>query len=151
MPLMRHRLTTEVDITAPPEEVWRHLTDLDAFPEWNPFITRAEGAVEVGQRLTIRLEPPGGKPMTFRPTVTVVEPGVALEWLGRLGIPWLFDGRHRLDLSPTPEGTHLVHHESFRGLLVPLLRRSLDGPTRAGFTAMNTALAARATGASPPT
>jgi hypothetical protein len=34
--------------------------------------------------------------------------------------------------------------ETFTGLLVPLLRRSLDGPTRHGFEAMNLALADRA-------
>jgi hypothetical protein len=41
-----------------------------------------------------------------------------------------------------------VHGESFRGLLVPLLRKNLDGPTRAGFTAMNEALKQRAEAAS---
>lgn len=142
---MRHRLTTHIDIDATPDEVWHHLIDLDAFAEWNPFITRAEGALHVGQALTIRLEPPGGRAMTFRPRVTVVEPGVALEWLGRLALPGLFDGRHRFDLSPTAGGTRLVHHEAFGGVLVPVLRRSLDGPTRQGFEAMNRALAHRAT------
>lgn len=143
---MRHELRTEVEIAAPPEQVWHHLTDLAAYAGWNPFITSAAGSVAVGARLTLRMEPPGGRAMTFRPTVTQVEPGRVLEWLGRLGVPGLFDGRHRFELQPTAAGTRLVHREWFRGLLVRAMRGSLDGPTRQGFEAMNAALAEQALG-----
>ena len=141
---MPHELHTEIHIDATPEEVWEVLADLDAYEEWNPFITSSGGTVAVGERLVNRMEPPGGRAMTFRPTVTVVEPARTFEWLGRLGLPGVFDGRHRFDLAPEDGGTHLTHTESFRGVMVPLLRRSLDAPTRAGFEAMNTALKARA-------
>lgn len=148
---MRHHIATQIDIDATPEQVWRHLTDLDAYPMWNPFMVSATGALDVGQILTIDLRPPDGRATTFRPRVTVVETGVTLEWLGRLALPGLFSGRHRFDLSPTEHGTRLVHSETFKGLLVPFLRASLDGPTRRGFEAMNEALAHRAanTAASP--
>lgn len=43
----------------------------------------------------------GGNAIMFRPRITVVEPPVAFEWLGRLGLPGLFDGRHRFDLAET--------------------------------------------------
>lgn len=142
---MRHHLTTEIEIDAPTEIVWEVLTDLARYPEWNPFITSAEGRVEVGQRLTNRLQPPGGRAMTFRPTVTEVDPGRVFEWLGHLGVPGLFDGRHRFELAARPGGgSRLVHAESFRGLLVRLMRHQLDTGTRAGFEAMNEAVRARA-------
>ena len=35
--------------------------------------TSAEGSVTAGERLVNRLEPPGGKAMTFKPTVTEVD------------------------------------------------------------------------------
>lgn len=142
---MRHDLHTEIDIDAPPDTVWDILTDLAHFSDWNPFIVSSEGNIEVGARLTNRLEPPGGKAITFRPTVTAVEPNEVFEWLGRLGLPGIFDGRHRFELEPTMSGgTHLVHSEQITGLLVPFLRKSLDNQTLAGFVAMNTALKARA-------
>ena len=140
---MRHDIRAEIDIEAPPAEVWRHLVDLAAFRDWNPFIPAASGVPEVGQKLSLRLQPPGGRGITIRPTVTEVVQGSVLEWLGHLVVPGLFDGRHRFQLMPTPSGTHLVQSESFGGLLVRLLRRSLDGGTRAGFEAMNTALRRR--------
>lgn len=142
---MKHELHTEVDIEAPPETVWGILTALARFADWNPFIVSAEGKVEVGERLKNRLQPPGGKAMTFRPTVTAVEANQVFEWFGRLGLPGIFDGRHRFELEPTATGgTHMVHSEELNGVLVRLLRKSLDTQTLPGFVAMNAALKDRA-------
>ena len=142
---MRHELHTDVTIDAPVETVWQVLIDLDAYAEWNPFISESAGRPEVGQRLTNRLSPPGGPSMTFRPTVTEVEPDRTFEWLGRLGVPGVFDGRHRFELLPNADGTTtLIHSERLFGILVPLLRKSLDTQTLAGFEAMNAALKERA-------
>ena len=140
---MRHEIRSEIEIEAPPDAVWAQLSDLGNYEEWNPFITRAAGSVAIGQRLSLRMHPPDGRAMTFRPRVTAASAGKVLEWLGHLGVPGLFDGRHRYELSPTATGTHLVQSESFRGLLVRPLRRSLDTSTLAGFEAMNSALRRR--------
>jgi hypothetical protein len=140
---MRHELHTEIDIPAAPEEVWSHLTDLAAYAEWNPFIVSAAGSAVVGGRLALRMEPPGGRPVTMRPTVTAADQGGAFEWLGHLGVPGVFDGRHRFELEPTDSGTRLTQREEFTGLLVRPFRRSLDTTTRAGFDAMNDALRRR--------
>lgn len=148
---MHHELRADVDIDAPIEAVWETLTDLAAYPDWNPFIVSAVGRAEVGERLTNRLQSPDGKAMTFTPTVTVVEATVAFEWLGRLGLPGIFDGRHRFDLSPSEDGgTRCTQSEEFSGVLVRFMRSSLDSKTVAGFEAMNAALKARveATGGS---
>lgn len=142
---MEHRLHTEIDIAAPAAVVWDVLIDLDRYRDWNPFIVESTGTPAVGQRLTNRLHPPGSKAVTFRPTVTDVEERRSFEWLGRLWLPGLFDGRHRFELSSTVSGgTAFTQSEHFTGLLVPLLRRSLDAGTAAGFAAMNTALKDRA-------
>lgn len=141
---MRHSIQAEITIEAPPQTVWHILTDLEGHQHWNPFLIRAEGQVAVGARLVNRIQPPGGKAQTFKPTVTVVEPNRTFEWLGRLGLPGIFDGRHRFDLEPTAGGTKLTHQESFRGLLVPFFRSSLDSKVRQGFELMNEALKAEA-------
>ena len=141
---MHHELHTEIDIDAKPEVVWQVLTDLDRYPEWNPFITSAVGTPEVGDKLVNRMEPPGGKAMTFKPQVTVVEDGKTFEWLGTLGFSGVFDGRHRFDIEASPTGTKLIQSESFDGVLVRFMRKSLDTQTKAGFEAMNAALKARA-------
>lgn len=141
---MRHELDTEIDIDASPEAVWAVLVDLDRYADWNPFIVSASGKVEVGQRLVNRMQPSGGRAMTFKPTVTAVQTASVFEWLGHLGFAGLFDGRHRFELHRTATGTRFVHSEYFDGVLVRLLRKSLDTNTRNGFVAMNNALKARA-------
>jgi hypothetical protein len=146
---MRHDIRTEIDIEAPPEEVWPHLVGFTAYAEWNPFITVARGSAEPGQKLSLRMEPPGGRRVTLHPRVTVASAPAVLEWLGHLGVPGLFDGRHRFELVAIGAGTHLVQREEFRGLLVRPLRRSLDGGTRQGLEAMNTALRRRVREAHP--
>ncbi|MDT0278243.1 SRPBCC domain-containing protein [Blastococcus goldschmidtiae] len=137
---MRHRISAAVDIEAPPDAVWARLTDLAGYADWNPFIPSASGELRPGERLSLRLQPPGGRALPIRPTVTEVVEGSAFEWLGHLGVPGLFDGRHRFELTPTAQGTRLVQSESFSGVLVRPLRGFLDGGTLAGFRAMNDAL-----------
>lgn len=142
---MRHHLHTEITIDAEPDRVWRILTDLESYELWNPFVIASEGDVAVGQRLLNRLQIPGRKAQTFKPTVTVVDPPRTFEWLGRLAVPGIFDGRHRFDLEPTADGgTRFVQQEFFTGVLVPVLRSMLDTATRQGFDLMNEALKARA-------
>ena len=137
------RIETQIDLPATPSTVWKHLLDTGSFESWNPFITSLTGDLEVGQRLRVRVVPVGGKPMTFTPRVTAVEPESRLEWLGTLGIPGLFDGRHSFTLSPTGvAGTRFVQAEEFSGALIPFTGKLL-ARTKAGFEAMNAALLTR--------
>jgi hypothetical protein len=135
-----------ITVSAPAGRVWSVLTDFAGYQEWNPFMPRIEGALEVGARLSVRLAPPGGRAITMRPTVVTVEPERRFSWLGRLGVPGIFDGEHEFVLTPEGDGTRFVQRETFRGVLVPLTRRTIDRAAQ-GFDDMNRALAARATGA----
>jgi hypothetical protein len=121
------------------------LTDFPAYGAWNPFVLSVAGEPRAGTRLTVRIQPPGGRAMTFRPTVLVARPPAELRWRGHVLMPGLFGGEHDFILEPLGSNrVRFVHRETFRGLLVPLLRRSLEPRTRAGFEAMNRALKARA-------
>lgn len=142
---MHHELHTQVDVDATPEAVWSVLIDLDRYAEWNPFIVEAHGTVAVGDKLVNRMQAPGRKAMTIKPTVTAVESAQAFEWLGNLGFPGVFDGRHRFDLEATPTGSaRVIHSEQFDGLLVRFMRKTLDTKIKEGFEAMNIALKSRA-------
>ena len=128
-------LRTEILIDAPQDEVWKLLTDFPRYPEWNPFIVEVRGELKLGNRLSIRIEPPGGTPMTFKPVLKRVEPPHTLRWLGRLIVPGLFDGEHFFDLDTLDAGgVRLRHGEDFGGLLVPLMWSKLAGPTQRGIT-----------------
>jgi hypothetical protein len=134
------QITATVDLDAPPDRVWALLSDTANHSTWNPFIKKMAGTLAVGQKLEIRIAPPGGKPMSFRPTVTDVQPQQRLAWLGHLGFPGLFDGAHSFTLTPLANGrTRLVQAEKFSGALV-WISRGLLTKTAAGFELMHDAL-----------
>jgi len=142
------KLETSIDIDGAPAEVWSVLADVARYPEWNPFLRELSGALAVGARLRVRIEPPGGRAMTFRPTVRKAEPGRALVWLGHLIVPGLFDGEHSFEIEPVGIGAARFRQgETFRGLLTLVLPESVYESTRQGFEAMNRALKARVEGA----
>jgi hypothetical protein len=136
-------IETTSHIDAPSEVVWRVITDFDAYPGWNPFITSLEGDLREGARLRATFQLAGRKPRTFRPTVTVVDPGRRLVWVGRLAVPKLFDAEHGFAVRPLDAGTEFVHTELFRGVLPPFLGGILTA-THDAFTRMDAALVARA-------
>ena len=136
-------IKAQIDIDAPVERVWATLTDLEAFGEWNPFIVRAEGELRVGRRLAVTIRPPGRKATTFRPTVVAHEPNRELRWLGRLGVPGIFDGEHAHQVESLPGGrTRYVQRERFRGILVPFVG-GIVRATEDGFREMSEALKVR--------
>jgi hypothetical protein len=141
---MAKHLRAEITIAATAERVWQVLTDLAAYREWNPFMFEASGRPANGERLTIRMKPVDGRAMTFKPTVLDAQPGRRLRWLGRLLLPGIFDGDHSFTLEPVNGGVRFVQEEEFRGVLVPLLAKTLDKGTLPAFELMNKALKARA-------
>ena len=141
---MSKRLSAQVDVGATPERVWEVLTDLAAYPAWNPFIVRAAGQPAPGSRLELRMRLPGRRPTTFRPKVLEAASGRRLRWLGHLLVPGLFDGEHTFAIDPLgPDRVRLTQQEEFRGLLAPLILAFIRTPTQEGFHQMNQALKAR--------
>jgi len=138
-------LHTQIGIDAPPSRVWEVLTDFPSFPEWNPFVREARGELREGARLQVTLQAGERKPFRARPRLRRVRPDRELRWLGRLGMPGLFDAEHVFRIAPVDDGSAslLVHEERFRGVLVPLVWKGLEADTRQAFEAMNVALKAR--------
>jgi len=138
-------ITTHLTVSAPVEDLWETLTDLGGYRTWNPFITTAAGTISVGERLDLTIQPPGSRAMAFKPWVTAVEQHRYIEWLGRLALPGIFDGRHSFTLTPMAGGRTLIQQsETFTGTLIPFTG-SMLARTRAGFVAMNEALAQQTT------
>jgi hypothetical protein len=151
---MTAELRTFVDIDATPERVWEVLTDVPAWPQWNQFITSAEGTFVVGRRLSLSIPPLNALlRMTLRLTVLEVTPCRRLRFrlrLARLALPGLFDADHTLTItSHGGGGVRLWEDARFRGLLVPLLTRYLNRDKLPAFNATNAALKTRIEGRRP--
>lgn len=138
------QIRTSIDIDAAPATVWTVLTDFNAYPQWNPVEVSMKGRPVEGSVLEHTAQLPGGKPMTFRPTISVVRDQQELAWKGGLWRPGLFDVLHEFRLETlSDQHTRLHQDEQFRGLLVPLLAGALR-KTERGIELANRAIKARA-------
>lgn len=135
---MKKEIKSEIHIEATPERVWNILTAFEKYPEWNPFIKSIQGPAIVGGKIIARMEPPEAKGMTFKPTVLVFDKNKEFKWIGHLLFPGLFDGEHRFELIDNGDGTTtFIQAERFKGILVRMLSKMLEGSTLKGFNAMN--------------
>ena len=135
---MDKEINTEIVIKAKTEEVWAVLTDFDNYQKWNPFIKLIKGQMVVGNRITVRLEPPGSSGMNIRPKVLAFVVNKEFRWIGHLLLPGLFDGDHRFELVDNKNGTTTFRQsEKFKGILIPLFKKMLDINTTNGFKQMN--------------
>ncbi len=133
-------IETEIRIDTDISYVWNVLMDFDNYPKWNPFIRSIHGEQKTGNRLMVDIKPPGGKEMSFKPEILILNPNREFRWKGKLFIHGLFDGEHFFMLeSVGNDQTRFIHGESFSGILVPLLGGMLK-KTRNGFQLMNEAL-----------
>ncbi len=133
---------TEIIIQAPKERVWEILTRFEAYPQWNPFIVKAEGRAKPGDRLNISIQL-RDKLNHFRPKISSLQKGEAFEWLGSLPLG-LFKGNHYFKLESLDDGrVKLKHGERFSGLLSGYILKKVGEDTKAGFIAMNEALKKR--------
>ncbi len=136
-------LRTEVEIAAPPERVWAVLTDLGAYQEWNPFITRLRGTVEVDSRLRVELSYADGRHTSFRAELVAVKPEEELRWVAKLWFKGLLDSEHFIQLQSLEGGrTRVVQGGNFTGLFVKLAGNTLTQTAR-GMVGMNAALKRR--------
>ncbi len=137
------KIETEILIEASPQTVWEVLMDFSRYPEWNPFIRSISGSAKEGEMLQVRIVPPGSRGMEFKPRVLKQDPCFEFRWKGKFLIPGLFDGEHYFRLlSVSGHSTRLIHGEVFNGILLPLLKYSLQ-KTEQGFQMMNLALKMR--------
>jgi len=125
-------------INASAETIWKILTEVKDYPDWNPFITSFEGDLVEGARLKVKMQPPESKAMVFKPMCLSCKTNKELVWSGQLLLPGIFDGKHIFELNAIgKQETKFVQREEFSGLLVPFLWKQLDNNTRRGFELMN--------------
>ena len=137
-------LRTEIEIQATPGKVWQVLTNLDQYPEWNPFIHHAIGKAKVGEKVDITFRE-GSKEMTLHCVVVKVEPNKELRWKYHVALPILFYGEHSFIIEQIESNkVRFIDREIFTGFLVPSQAKDIDTNSKRGFEAMDRALKARA-------
>ena len=74
-------LRTEIQISAPIDQVWQVLTDFDHWKDWNPIIKQVNGSATVHSRLKITMCGSDGKDtMQYQATVLEANPPANFRW-----------------------------------------------------------------------
>ena len=142
-----YTISTELVLPTSPEQSWSVLTDFEQYPKWNPYLTRVEGKLRAGERVSFTLVDENfPEPLDLTAQLGEVLPDLRFYWVGRIGVQGLFDTRHVFELLPREDGgTDLHHYEEFRGIIPALLpnTRQRKAKTRRAFESMNQALLER--------
>lgn len=107
----------DIEIHAPVEVVWHHLTDFASYPEWNPFIIWAEGDLREGSIVTFKAL---GVPTKLTAPITTLIPNAALIWEATMPIPGIFPRYIRRLEALDGTRTKFINREEFSGWLMPL-------------------------------
>lgn len=141
---MKKHIHTEIELEVSAPKAWNVLTDLEKYPDWNPFIQRIEGNTVSGATLRVALKLEGKKEMVFTPRVLVADAPHEFCWKGKLLLPGVFDGMHRFYIRSIDENRCvLVQEETFSGILSGMIFRQIGQATEQAFHAMNQALKTR--------
>jgi hypothetical protein len=121
--------------------VWHVLTDFRRYPEWNPFMRRVAGEAARRAELEVLIQPDGARALMLRPRIVTFRPPRELRWRWLARLPGMFVGEQRFVVEHIDSSrSRLIHENRFRGLLVPFVRRLLDGPVTRSFEATGLAL-----------
>jgi hypothetical protein len=109
------------NIDAPPERIWSILTDAPAYPTWGSGVTKVEGRIADGEKITVHSEVAAGRAF---PVKVAMRPPNEMTWTG--GMPLgLFTGVRSFRLSPGDGSTRVTMREEYSGPLVGLMSRSI--------------------------
>ena len=121
---------SQIEINAPIDVVWHHLTEFASYPEWNPYILSAEGNLKQGDIVKFKV---AGMPMALSaPIVSLVE-NKELIWEARVPIPGMKPRYIRRLEAIDANRTRFINREEFAGWAVPLMSPMLNRTSKPLF------------------
>jgi hypothetical protein len=118
------RYATRTTIEAPAERVWEWLTRVEDYPSWNTTVTKVEGHVALGSRLTVHAKVSPGRAFPVR--VTALEPPRRMVWTGGAPLKFIFKGERTFTLTPLASGgVEFAMEEVFDGWFAGPIGKSI--------------------------
>lgn len=112
------------EIAARPDEIWPVLTDARRLVALDTGITRIDGRIASGETFTLTADVSGSR--SFRITVAEITAPSRMVWKSGNAV---FRGERLFTLTPTASGTRFEMVETFTGLMLPLIWRSMPDLT----------------------
>ena len=126
--------TRRIRIEAPVGFVWKVLTDVKKYGEWNPFTPRVRTDFTIGSPAHLRVRM-GKAKMPITETVCAFESPRLIAWRKTFGARWLLVAVREQHLEPVSETACQYHNtDRLTGMLAPLVFLCFGGYMRRGFT-----------------
>ena len=135
-------IESEIEISAPPSEVWSIITDINNWKEWSPIIEDSSGTASVGAELRITMigKEEGEEGPKYNPIITELDQPNYLRWRAHMLAGFIFTNYKIFELEETSSGTRLTHTESFKGLLAPIFCGQMEKGVPPMLNSMNKSL-----------
>jgi hypothetical protein len=128
-------------INAPLEKVWHTLVDVGNYPRWNPFTTRAESSLMVGEPAILTVTMNAGYQRVQAEIVIAFEPQHLIAWGSIIGTEFLLKTNRRQIVEALDDRrTQYETYQTFDGLLTPLVMALYRKDLQRGFEAAGAAL-----------
>ena len=115
--LFSRQTTVVIDIAAPPERIWKLLTDASRFASWNSTIVELTGKIAEGEKIKLRSKLAPER--TFKLTVKDFQPHQRLSWGDAMGT-------RIYTLTANADGsTRFTMSEKIGGPVFPLFARMI--------------------------
>jgi hypothetical protein len=137
--LTRFEIRDDIEINAPAAKVWATVIDFNNYKNWNSQLTFLGGTVQPNGKLHLKLAAAGAAPYEFKPDISHWQEEKKFAWIGRTGLPRIFDGEHFFELTDLGNGkTLLTNREEYRGILSQVFRQlPMMKTAPEGFKKMN--------------
>ena len=136
-------IATEVEIAAPPAEVWAQIADINGWSDWNPSVTKTSGKAAMGETLDITITAEDGTDgPNYKAVIVELDEPKTLRWRAKMMNEAVFKNDRIFTLEPTETGTRLTHSEEFSGLMVPMMWGFFETGVPTILGSMNEALKA---------
>jgi hypothetical protein len=142
---MQFKVEHRIGVPAPSTVIWDVLSDLGRWHEWNPVYPEVSGLLRIAQKLTIKETFPGVEPRVITPMI--------IDWVPNEQILWTTKEAGGLvkriryieieHLTDEDKNCYLSNGEVFDGWLGPRQGKKHKFKLRAGFEALNHAVAER--------
>ncbi len=133
-----------IEINAPAGIVWEVITDLAAYPQWNPFCVECSSTLKPGDPIDMRVKL-FAKPQKQREWMKEHVPGQRLAYSMKPAPAGALSSRRSHEVkSIGNERTRYRSHFELRGWLLPLVRGLLGAKLETGFAGMTDGIRQRA-------
>jgi len=138
-------IRSEIEIAAPASRVWKILTDLERYPDWNPFTPRVDSTLELGAEVHLHTRLRGEQLAHRVETVTEHVPGERICWGMKMGARFVLAAERRQVLTPLEaDRTRYVTDDTITGMLTPVVTAFWGEAIQRGFDGVAAALKKRA-------